>query len=42
VELVIKGRLLVIEGRKVRVALSLAASGQTCARGEMLAVRFRD
>jgi len=42
VELVIKGRLLEIDGRKVRVALSLAAGSELCARGEMLAVRFRD
>ena len=42
VELLVRGRLLGIEGRKVRVALSLAARGQTCAAAEMLAVRFRD
>jgi len=42
VELVITGRLLGIEGRKVRVSLSLSARGETCARGEMLAVRYRD
>ena len=42
VELLVGGRLLGIEGRKVRVALSLAARGQTCAAAEMLAVRFRD
>lgn len=42
VELEIRGRLLGVDGRKVRVALSLAAAGETCARGEMLAVRFRE
>lgn len=42
VELEIRGRLRGIEGRKVRVSLSLVAGGQTCARGEMLAVQFRD
>ncbi len=42
VELEIRGRLRGIEGRKVRVSLSLGAGGQTCARGEMLAVQFRD
>ena len=42
VELVIKGRLRGIEGRKVRVALSLSAGSQTCATGEMLAVQFRE
>jgi acyl-coenzyme A thioesterase PaaI-like protein len=41
-ELVVRGRLLGIEGRKVRVALSLSAGERTCATGEMLAVRFRD
>lgn len=42
VELEIRGGLLGIEGRKVRVSLSLAAQGQACARGEMLAVQFRE
>ena len=42
VELAIRGRLLGIEGRKVRVSLSLDAGGETCAKGEMLAVRYRD
>ena len=42
VELVIKGQLRGIEGRKVQVSLSLSAGGQTCARGEMLAVQFRE
>jgi acyl-coenzyme A thioesterase PaaI-like protein len=42
VELVIEGRSLGIEGRKVRVSLSLSAQGQVCATGEMLAVLFRE
>ena len=42
VELVIKGRLRGIEGRKVQVSLSLSAGGQPCARAEMLAVQFRE
>ena len=41
VELVAKGRLLSIDGRKVQVSLSLSAADQTCARGEMLAVQLR-
>ena len=39
-ELVIKGRLLGIDGRKVRISLYLAAAGETCATAEMLAIRF--
>ena len=42
VELEVRGRLRSIEGRKVQVSLSLEAGGQACARGEMLAVQFRD
>jgi acyl-coenzyme A thioesterase PaaI-like protein len=42
VELEIRGRLRSLEGRKVQVSLSLSAGGQACARGEMLAVQFRD
>ena len=42
VELEVRGRLLSLEGRKVQVSLSLDAGGQACARGEMLAVQFRD
>ncbi len=42
VELVIKGQLRGIEGRKVRVSLSLSVGDQTCATGEMLAVQFRE
>ncbi len=39
-ELVIRGRLLGIDGRKVRIALALLAAGETCAIGEMLAIRL--
>lgn len=42
VELEIRGRLGGIEGRKVKVSLSLSADGEDCARGEMLAVQFRE
>ena len=42
VELVIKGELRAIQGRKVQLSLSLSAGGQACARGEMLAVQFRE
>lgn len=42
VELVIIGRLQGIDGRKVRVALSLSAGGEACAMAEMVAVRYRD
>ena len=41
VELVVKGQLRRIDGRKVQVALSLSAGDQVCARGEMLAVQLR-
>ena len=41
VELVVKGQLRGIDGRKVQVALSLGAGDQVCARGEMLAVQLR-
>lgn len=39
-ELVIKGRLIDIAGRKVRISLSLATVGETCATAEMLAIRL--
>jgi acyl-coenzyme A thioesterase PaaI-like protein len=42
VALVIRGELRRIEGRKVTLALTLGAGGETCARGEMVAVRFRE
>lgn len=41
VELVIKGHLHGIEGRKVHVSLSLSEGDQVCARGQMLAVQLR-
>jgi acyl-coenzyme A thioesterase PaaI-like protein len=41
VELVIKGQLRSIEGRKVQVALSLGEADRICARGDMLAVQLR-
>lgn len=42
VELTVKGKLLSMEGRKVRVDLTLSANGEVCAKGEMLAVRFKE
>ena len=42
VELEIRGRLGGIEGRKVKVSLTLGAGGRVCATGEMLAVQFRE
>jgi len=39
-ELLIKGQLRSIEGRKVQVALSLSEGGKMCATGHMLAVQF--
>ena len=39
-ELTIKGRLRSIDGRKVRLDLSLSAHGEVCVRGEMLAIRY--
>ena len=42
VELVIRGQLRGIEGRKAQVSLTLSAGDQVCARGEMLAVQLRD
>ena len=42
VELEIRGRLESVVGRKVQVSLSLLAGGKPCARGEMLAVQFRE
>lgn len=40
VELVIRGSLRSIEGRKAWVDLVLSANGEVCAQGEMLAIRF--
>lgn len=42
VELLIRGRLHSIDGRKVRVSLSLGTAGETFATGEMLAVQLRN
>lgn len=42
VELVIKGRLRSLEGRKAWIDLVLTAGGLTCAVAEMLAIRLRD
>lgn len=42
VQLVIKGQLRAIEGRKVQVSLSLSEGDDVCARGEMLAIQLRD
>ncbi len=42
VELELKGRLRSIEGRKVRVDMTLSAEGTLCAVGEILAVRIKD
>lgn len=41
-ELVITGRERSVEGRKVWVDMELSASGNVCAKAEMLAIRFRD
>ncbi len=42
VELVVQGRQGKIDGRKVQVFLSLSANAVVCAKGEMLAVQFRE
>lgn len=42
VELVVKGALRSLEGRKAWVDLSLTAHGTVCAVGEMLAIRLHD
>jgi len=42
IELVMTGRMLSVEGRKVQVALALTANGEVCATGEMLAVQLRE
>jgi len=41
-EVVVSGKLIGMDGRKVRVALALSAHGEVCARGEMLAIQFRN
>lgn len=40
-EVVVTGKLIRIEGRKVQVALALSGRGVVCATGEMLAVQLR-
>lgn len=42
VELLVRSELLQVQGRKVRVALSLLAGDQVCATGEMLAIELLD
>ncbi|MDR3158880.1 MAG: PaaI family thioesterase [Zoogloeaceae bacterium] len=41
VELTLRARLLEHSGRKVSLAMRLAAAGELCAQAEMLAIRFR-
>ena len=41
-EVIVDGTLISIEGRKVQLALALRVGSTVCARGEMLAVQFRD
>lgn len=41
VELLVRGELLSVEGRKVRIALSLLAGDEVCATGEILAIELR-
>lgn len=41
VELVIRGKLVALDGRKATIALSLAAEDEVCAVGEMIAVEYR-
>ena len=40
VKLEIRGQVLEIKGRKVRVAITLSADDEVCARGEVLAVQM--
>jgi hypothetical protein len=40
-ELIVRGTLRSLEGRKALIALSLSASDEECATGEMIAVEFR-
>ena len=40
-ELIVKGRLTAIDGRKATIALSLQAGDELCAVGEMIAVEYR-
>ncbi|GHU40517.1 thioesterase [Betaproteobacteria bacterium] len=39
-ELTLRARLVSLEGRKVRLEMTLSAKNTVCAKGEMLAVRF--
>lgn len=39
-EVMVTGKLIRVEGRKVRVALALSARNSVCAQGEMLAVQL--
>lgn len=41
VELVVRGKLKSLEGRKAVIALSLSADGEECATGEMIAIEYR-
>lgn len=40
-ELIVKGQLTAIDGRKATIALSLQAGDELCAVGEMIAVEYR-
>lgn len=42
VELIIKGRLKSIEGRKIIVEMTLSANDSICATGEILAIRLKE
>lgn len=42
VELELRGKLKKLEGRKVWVDMSLSASGQICATGEIFAIRLKE
>ncbi|MEC4113577.1 PaaI family thioesterase [Myroides pelagicus] len=41
-ELVIRGKLKAIEGRKISVDMTLTAKGVVCATGEILAIRLKE
>ncbi|MBL7705620.1 MAG: PaaI family thioesterase [Taibaiella sp.] len=41
-ELTLTGKLISIEGRKIRVAMELSAGDALCATGEILAIRLRE
>lgn len=40
-EILIKGELILIEGRKIRVNLNLFANSEICAKGEILAIELK-